>query len=130
MIDPTTPRGRLVAALMSLAANRDWSDLELIDIAREAGLTLADARQHFASKAAILAAFTRDMDDALATRMNVRLDRSEAPRDRLFDVVMTRFDLMMPYRPALKRISHTMGSAAVGLDPRVVPQVHRLLGVR
>jgi hypothetical protein len=29
----------------------------------------------------------------------------QTPRDRLFDIIMTRFEVMVPYKPALKRIS-------------------------
>ena len=34
-----------------------------------------------------------------------RRRRSKPPRDRLFDLVMTRFEVMAPYKPALSRIS-------------------------
>ena len=30
---------------------------------------------------------------------------AQSPRDRLFDAIMTRFEVMQPYKPALKRIA-------------------------
>ena len=38
---PVDPRRRAVDALMNLAATRPWDEIELPDIASEAGLTLA-----------------------------------------------------------------------------------------
>ncbi|MGG6549167.1 UNVERIFIED_CONTAM: hypothetical protein NY100_27500, partial [Prevotella sp. 15_C9] len=41
------PREAAVEALMRLAAEQPWNDIEVSDIAREAGLTLAELRDLF-----------------------------------------------------------------------------------
>jgi AcrR family transcriptional regulator len=104
MLDTTSPRGRIIAALLKLAEERPYREIALIDIAREANLRLVELRNEFASKSEILAAFTRAIDDEVARRMEFKLERAASPRDRLFDVIMTRFDALAPYRPALRRI--------------------------
>lgn len=97
------PRSAAIEALMRLASERDWEEIELADIAASAGLTLKDLRGLFPSKAAMLGGFARMMDDIVLADMTD--DLSDEPiRERLFDVMMRRLDAMAPYKPALRRI--------------------------
>ena len=98
-----TPRDRIVDALMALAAARDWDEIRLGDIAAEAGLTLAELREHVPSKGAILAAFNRRIDRVVLEGISDDL-ADETVKDRVFDVMMRRFDALAPYRDALKRM--------------------------
>lgn len=98
-----TARDRIVDALMALAAARDWDEIRLGDIAAEAGLTLAELREHVPSKGAILAAFNRRIDKVVLEGTSDDL-ADESVKDRVFDVMMRRFDALAPYRDALKRI--------------------------
>lgn len=50
------PREAIVEALMRLAAEQPWNDIEIADIAREAGVTLAEFRDAYPSKGAVLGA--------------------------------------------------------------------------
>jgi AcrR family transcriptional regulator len=101
------PRDAFVDALMRLAARRDWDDIELADIAQEAGLTLADLRAAFPSKGAILGGLSRRIDMAVLKGDGGEVGElaDEPPRERLFDVFMRRFDALAPYKTALRRIS-------------------------
>ncbi len=103
MLDETTPRGRLIAAALKLAAERSWQDISLIDIAEAAGLTLGDVRAHFDSKAAIIRGFVRAVDDALL-KSTKRPQAGDGARDALFEVIMARLDLLAPHKPALRSI--------------------------
>ena len=57
------PRRAVINALFRLAANRSWDEIELPDIAREAGLSLAEMRGLFPSKLAILGGLGRIADE-------------------------------------------------------------------
>jgi len=103
MLDLTSEKGRIISAAMGLAAEQPWRDIGLADIAARAGTSLADLRGHFAGKSDILAAFTRLVDDEVLRRAP-RLDGSQSRRDALFEVVMSRFDVLEPYKGALKSI--------------------------
>ncbi|MFM9941089.1 MAG: TetR family transcriptional regulator [Hyphomicrobiaceae bacterium] len=103
MLDLTSKKGRIVSAALGLAAERPWRDVGLADIAARAGTSLAMLRTHFAGKSEILAAFTRLVDDEVLRRAP-RLDDTQARRDALFEVVMSRFDVLEPYKGALKSI--------------------------
>ena len=107
MFDLKQNQDRIVDAAIRLAASDGWSGLSLNRIAHEAGVSLNELRREFSSKAEILAAYTRAVDDAVLA--NAEPDEADAaPRDRLFDVLMTRFELMAPHRPALRRIKEDL----------------------
>jgi len=101
------PREAAVEALMRLAAEQPWNDIEVGDIAREAGLSLAELRDLFPSKGAILGGLARIIDRTVLE--DDGSDLAEEPtRERLFDVLMRRLDAMTPYKPALRRISYAL----------------------
>jgi AcrR family transcriptional regulator len=68
-----------------------------------AGISLADFRDHFPSKGAVLAAFSRRIDRAVLDGTTDDL-AGEPAKDRLFDVLMRRLDAMDPWREALRSI--------------------------
>lgn len=93
----------IIDATLSLLAQRPFSEVTVLDIAREAGVSLAVLNHHFATRHAILRAFSRRIDGiVLAADMSDMAD--ESPRDRLFDVLMTRLDALRPYREALRSL--------------------------
>lgn len=104
MIEQTSPKGRIIAAALRLAAHRAWPDISLADIAAEAAVTLADIRAEFASKSALLASFMRAIDDEVLASAGSP-DLTQNPRDRLFEVIMARFDALAPYKAALASIT-------------------------
>jgi AcrR family transcriptional regulator len=107
MLDSTTPRGRLIAAALRLAEERGWRELSLIEIAAGAGMPLAEMRREFQSKGQILSAFSRAVDQAVVEKFAA--PGTDAPRDRLFDVLITRFEIMQPYKAAIRRIRDDLG---------------------
>ena len=104
MIDRSTVRGRIVAAALDLAAQREWKAVTLRDIAEAAGSNLVELRREFHSKGDILAAFARMVDDEVLAKAPPRTP-GQAARDHLFEVVMSRFDALQIYRPALRSIA-------------------------
>ncbi len=104
MLDLTSDKGRLISAALGLAAEKPWRDVTLADIAERAGTTLVALKTHFGSKGDILAAFTHLVDDEMLRRAPRRSD-APAARDALFEVIMSRFDVLEPYKGALKSIA-------------------------
>jgi AcrR family transcriptional regulator len=100
------PKGRdaIVDALLRLAARRDFGEITISDIAREAGIGLADFRDLFPSKGAILGAFSRRIDREVLTGASGDLDTHPA-RDRLRAVLTRRLEALEPYRDAIFAIS-------------------------
>lgn len=89
-----------VDALLALLAENEWADVSLSRIAEKADLSLADLRAAFPSKGAILAAFARRIDQSVL-KPAPEIEGQPA-RERLFDVVMRRFEALKPYKPAIR----------------------------
>lgn len=116
---PPSPRDAIIDALMRLASDRPWDDIEVTDIAREAGVSLAAFRDVFPSKGAVLGGFTRRIDKIVLD--GTTEDLAEEPaRERVFDVVMRRIDALTPYKRALRRIF-----SALRQDPLAAAALNR-----
>jgi AcrR family transcriptional regulator len=88
-------------AFIDLVATRGYSEVALRDVAEAAGLGLADLYRLYPDKVALMAAFMARIDAAVLAGTPGRGDPEETARDRLFDVMMRRYDALRPYRKAL-----------------------------
>lgn len=125
MIDTTTPKGRIVAAALALVAERPWREISLADIAEKADISLVDLKTSFDSKAEMLVAFSGLVDDEMLRRAPRRTP-DQSTRDALFEVIMSRFDVLGPYRAALKSIAGS-GFADIGQLRAIMNAQHWML---
>ena len=88
---------------MRLAAEKGWRDLSLAEIATAAGLPLSDVRSVLPSRWAILAVVAAQVDETVLSVGDVGL-ADEPRRDRLFDLLMRRFEAMAAYKDGLRAI--------------------------
>ena len=95
--------GAVIAAALTLAADRSWSGLALADIAGAAEIGLADLYRAFPSKASILKTFAHRIDAAMIALPG---EADASAHDRLFEVLMHRFDLLAEYKPGLRGLAH------------------------
>ena len=93
----------IVDSALELAASRGWAETSLGDIAEAAGLTLAQLRGTYPSKTAIIAAYTTRIDETVLNDIDPEL-ADKTSRERLFDVLMKRFDAMNPHKEAVRSI--------------------------
>jgi ubiquinone biosynthesis protein COQ9 len=84
----------LVVAAFAIAGRSSWRALTVADAAREAGLPLPRARARAPSRAALLLRFGLIADQAALEGVS----RDQPVRDRLFDSLMRRFDLLQSHR--------------------------------
>lgn len=126
MSDQSTLKSRVVAAALRLAAERPWKEVALRDIADAAGATLADLRSDFGSKAAVLVAINRELDRLVMSK-NFRSAAGQPVRDTLFEVVMSRFDAMQPYKPAIRSIVRDAGGPDRALIGSLIRSQHWML---
>jgi hypothetical protein len=90
----------LITAAFAQAAVEGWSAVTVASAARHAGLPLEQARGRFPTREAILMRFGRIADQAALA--GATTDGPE--RDRLFDVVMRRFDALQAHRAGIKAV--------------------------
>ncbi len=127
MLDLATPRGRIIDAALRLAAIKPWRDVSLNEIAQSAGVTLVELSKEFYGKLSIMAAFTKLVDEQVLARARLVHGADESARDRVFDVIMTRFDILQPYRAALKSIMHDGGIPGLDTLGRMMRSQHWML---
>jgi AcrR family transcriptional regulator len=102
--EPTgSNREKIIAAFMALLAEQRIEDIGFADIAARAGVSLADLRQEFGSKFAILAAHIKDIDRKVLSGGDADM-AEEPPRERLFDVLMRRLEALAPHRAAIRSL--------------------------
>jgi AcrR family transcriptional regulator len=101
-------REKIIAAFLGLLAEKRFEDIGLAEIAEAADVSLAQFRGEFASPLAILAAHIKDTDRAvLAADFSDMAD--EPPRERLFDVLMRRLEILAPHREAVRSLIRSAG---------------------
>ena len=98
--DPGDVAAKVLETAMTLAAEGRWRDVSLAEIAEAAKLPLAKVYPVYPSKQAILGALFRQIDMAVLAAEEPAAREGPA-RDRLFDVLMRRFEALQPYRQAI-----------------------------
>jgi AcrR family transcriptional regulator len=81
-------------------ATEGWRGLSLAAIAAAAELPILRVYRIFRSKQAILYGFFRRVDEMVLAEPPAA-EEGERPRDRLFDLLMRRFDALQRHKPAL-----------------------------
>lgn len=104
-----------VKAALELAATRPWESLTLSDIAAAAGLELSDFHG-VAGKQTLSDAVSGWLDKAMSAE---GIDRTQSPRERLFDVIMLRFEAMEPYRDGLVSLFRWQERSPIQLAKRL-----------
>lgn len=110
----------IVEAFMALLGEKRFEAVGLGEIAERAGHSLADLRDAYDGKVAILADFVRRTDRAVLDGVEPPA-AEESARDRLFDIVMRRFDHLAPYKAALGSLD-----ASIRRDPGLALCLNRI----
>jgi len=98
-----TPRERIIAAFMDLLAEQPIERIGLAEIAERAGVTLAELRREFGSPLAVLAAHVKELDRQVLAEIDPDM-AEESPRERLFDVLMRRLELLGDRKDAVRSL--------------------------
>jgi AcrR family transcriptional regulator len=97
------PQAQALDAALHLASTRAWREIGLEDIRRAAKIDPAAFSAAFASKQAIVTAVLRRFDAAAIAGAG-DAEAEESVRDRLFAILMSRFDAIKPHRRAVRSI--------------------------
>jgi hypothetical protein len=100
---PAGDRDKIVAAFLALLADKRVEQIGFAETAEGAGVTLAQLRGEFASPLAILAAHIKNVDRAVLGE-NFSDMAEEPARERLFDVLMRRLEILAPHRDAIRSL--------------------------
>ncbi|MBI3451943.1 MAG: TetR family transcriptional regulator [Rhodospirillales bacterium] len=119
---------RIVDAALDLAAAGGWRGVSLADIAAASGLSVAELRDIYPSKSAVLGAFIARIDEATLAGGKAG---DGSTRERLFELFMRRFDALNRRRAAVVAILRDGPRDPVSmlcLAPRLVKSVAAIAG--
>lgn len=97
------PSDAIIEAALALAAEAGWTTLAMTAVAERAGAPLGDVLLYAPTRAHLLARFLDRLDAGNLKGVD-RIDESESARDRLFEVLMRRFDLLNRRRDAVRAV--------------------------
>jgi AcrR family transcriptional regulator len=95
-------REKIITAALVLAESDGWVGLSMDDIATKAKLKPAEVLLEFPSKTGLLWGILESIDQAVLVE---KRNPDEPARDRLFDVLMSRFDALNAHKGAIKAIA-------------------------
>ena len=125
----TKPRrdklARIVDAALQLSTDRGWAAITLDDIAAAAKLDADEVYRLTPTKSAVLNAFLRRTDLAVLERKSTAEEEEAqaSTHDRLFDVLMRRFEVLLPDRAVLGIICRDLPRDPISLAA-AIPQAH------
>src|SRR5580693_3796565 len=96
-------REKIVAAFLALLADKPVEQIGFAEIAKKAQVSRGQLRGEFASTVAIFAAHIKAIDRAVLAEDLSDL-AEEPPRERLFDVLMRRLEVLAPHRQAVRSL--------------------------
>ncbi|GEO80309.1 hypothetical protein [Pararhodospirillum oryzae] len=106
--DETHAPDAVLAAALRAAAAQGWTRASLAGVAEDAGVPLAEVLSRFPTRGHMLRAWGKAIDRAMLEG-GVTQDARDGVRDRLFDLLMRRFDALAPDREALRALLPTFG---------------------
>src|SRR5262245_48293057 len=96
-------RERIIDAFMALLAAKPFERIGFAEIAKAAEVPLAELRSQFGSTLAIVAAHVKETDRAVLAGIDADM-AEEPPRERLFDVLMRRLEILTPHKAAVRSL--------------------------
>lgn len=96
-----TAPGLLVLAF-EIIADTGWRGFSFTELADRSNLSIADVRKTFSGRSSLLDALNQRLDQAMLAIESD--DMEELPRDRVFEMMMSRLEAMAPMRAGLCRL--------------------------
>lgn len=104
---------------VDLAGEVGWDRLTLTQVAEAAKSDLSTLRANFAGKDALLTGFGTHIDRRVLAEHDPEPDPH--PRDRLFDVLMTRFDVLNDHRAGVLAVLDDLRQDPLGAAMQAIP---------
>jgi AcrR family transcriptional regulator len=100
---PAGDRDKIIAVFLNLLAEKSIEQIGFTEIAEASKVSLAQLRNEFPSTLAILAAHIKSVDRAVLSEDFTDVEE-EPVRERLFDVLMRRLEILAPHREAARSL--------------------------
>ena len=94
----------LLISAFDLIAERGWAGFSLVELGRRTETPLVELYRTFPSRGGVLRALSRRIDEAMLSFDEAEL-AGLPPRDTVFELIMRRFEALVPYRSGLERLA-------------------------
>ncbi|MBX9621750.1 MAG: hypothetical protein K2X28_06990 [Alphaproteobacteria bacterium] len=140
-------KDKIFKACLKTIEREGWKSFTFAKVSKESGIPLSTFKKHFSSPADVMIHLFQKIDgDVLKHHV---ASENLSIKDRLFEILMERFDAATPYKPVLRRFwqdwllaaddfpplacqgysSMTWMLEAVGLNPRGISGIIRVQGL-
>jgi hypothetical protein len=130
--DILTMKNKLIQISLDMAANNPWADISLYDIAKKADIPHGDAMALCPDTSTIFMAYGRQVDLKVAEAFDGESWQGMNEKDRLFDVLMERFDILNENRAGVISILNAITQdpkQMVCLSPMVCQSIEHMMRV-
>ena len=100
---PVNLADQLIDAFLACVVAQGWADLTLADVARKSRIPLNQWQDLVGDKNGLLGLLARRIDRRMQDDADTQ-DDNEIEKDRIFSVLMTRFDILEEYRDGICQI--------------------------
>ena len=100
-------RDRVIDAFLALLTDKPFEQIGFAELAGTAGVSLSELRAEFGSTLSVLAAHIKETDRRVLADVDPDM-AEESPRERLFDVLMHRLELLAPHKPAIRSLMRSV----------------------
>ena len=122
-------RAQILKVAIDLALSGTWAKVSLRDIAHAADISLSELWDIFPTKSSVLVAYFSDIDRRVLSQDYV-FESEDTARDRLFEVLMSRFDALAPHRSAVDALMRQLPAdpiVALSLAPAAMTSMAWIL---
>lgn len=96
-------RQKILKTFLGLLAEKPYDEISMPSVADAAGVKLSVLRECYSSKLDIVEGFAKQIDKAVLDDRDEDMD-DQHPRDRLFDILMTRLDHLDGYKDVVRAL--------------------------
>ena len=113
IMSKVSTKDKIIDTALSEASEMSWQYVSLKDIALKADMSLSEVQEYFDDKNDILSGYGKRLDHKMLKNVEGNVDLNAPVKERLFDVLMERFDLLNDDREAVVSIL-----SSFKLDPK------------
>ncbi len=111
-------KNRVIINAFKIIEKNGWDKFSLAELARAEKISLLELKKVFNSKNSILIHFSKMIDENVEENIDITDLKDSSVKDNIFELLMLRFEVMLPYRKTLKKIFESKK-----LDPIILKKI-------
>ena len=113
-------KNKLIVNAFKIIEKSGWDKFSLAELAKVEKISLLKLKKVFHSKNSVLIHFSKMIDDNVEANIDIDDFKDSSVKDNIFELLMLRFEVMLPYRKTLKKIFKSKK-----LDPIILKKISK-----